>query len=207
MASATTGEKTGFTATYAMFAVALLLGVAGLALLTEGHSGHTGQVAAARAQSQTPPTTGHPPAPSTPSVSPFATPSPSAAKGEDPNFPSEPNTDRNIQGVLSRTSRPDLPRAQERALVALASAIQIADLTGVGRERWPGYFHGETPTVGYTHIRIQAGIARRVTTADTPVDVTLIWAGHSPTGQQLVWQRAFIRLTWDGSVWQPTPSQ
>jgi hypothetical protein len=112
-------------------------------------------------------------------------------------------SDRQIQQVLDGTQPADLPSQQEHALVTLAEQILSADLTGTGRSRWPSYFGTVPPAETYSGIHFQAGIARRDDGSDAVIDATLIWAGTSPRGQHLVWQRAVVQLAWDGQAWQP----
>jgi len=112
-------------------------------------------------------------------------------------------SDQQIQQILAGTQPADLPTAQERALVALAGQILTADVTGVGRGRWPAYFGAVAPIETYGDVRVHAGIARRHDGSDAVVDTTLIWSGTSPHGQHVSWQYAVIRLAWDGRSWQP----
>ncbi|MGR3938455.1 hypothetical protein [Streptomyces sp. BRA346] len=55
-----------------------------------------------------------------------------------------------------------------------------AEVTGHGRERWPGYFPDDHPVRPYRHFRIQAAVASRMN--DHQVVVHLVWAGASGSG-------------------------
>ncbi|AWN24795.1 hypothetical protein DKG71_00125 [Streptomyces sp. NEAU-S7GS2] len=95
--------------------------------------------------------------------------------------------DHAVQRLLDRFSPADLPPAQERDLVRIASQIWKADVTGRGRNRWPRYFApGTHATAGargaYAKVRIQAGIARKA--RGGRVEVRLVWAGTDPSGTQ-----------------------
>lgn len=106
-----------------------------------------------------------------------------------------PAGDRAVQLTLERTSPADLPRGQEGRLVQLARRVWTADVTGRGREQWPGYFAAHQtagPRGAYTRVRIQAGIARK--TAGSRVEVRLVWAGTDPSGDQRDGRLAVIVL-------------
>jgi len=115
-----------------------------------------------------------------------------------------PPPDAELQRLLDQTSSPNLPHDQEKALVALASRVLIADVTGKGREEFPGYWQGEPPVrQPITNIRTQAGIARAQQGRPDRVDVTLLWAGRDHSGKDLDRRRALIRLAYANGRWVP----
>lgn len=104
-----------------------------------------------------------------------------------------------------RTSEPtNLDRTIEQPLLALATEVLLADLTGVGRERFPDYLPGGPAIQTYREARVQAAVARRI--GDTTVETHLLWAGISPDGQYLERQTAVIRLRYLRQSWRPVRS-
>lgn len=114
-----------------------------------------------------------------------------------------PAGDHAVQALLDQSSRRDLPRTRERELVALASRIWRAEVTGAERTRWPAYFTGAPLRAPYRDVRVQAGIARTVDGRDDQVRVRLVWAGTSPAGQKADGRLALIRLDRRGDTWRP----
>ncbi|MFI2620527.1 hypothetical protein [Streptomyces sp. NPDC018584] len=108
-----------------------------------------------------------------------------------------------MQALLDRSSPRDLPRAREKELVALASRIWRADITGAERTRWPEYFTGAPLRAAYRKVRIQAGIARTADSHTGRVRVRLVWAGTTPAGQKQDGRLAQILLDRRGAVWRP----
>ncbi|WP_019711962.1 hypothetical protein [Streptomyces xinghaiensis] len=139
------------------------------------------------------------------SLAPFA-PSPSGALAP----PGEgPGGDRAVQRALDSLSRPDLPPGTERELLRLGRAVLLGDVTGRGRQRWPGYFDG--PVAGrYRQVRVQAAIARSAGGPGRAV-VHLVWAGTDPGGNHTAGRPATIRFTsagrtaleGGGASWEP----
>ncbi|GJF30265.1 hypothetical protein KNE206_29650 [Kitasatospora sp. NE20-6] len=111
--------------------------------------------------------------------------------------------DSYLQQVLEQTQPADLPAAQEKQLVALANQVLLADLTGQGRPAFPSYFGGQAATTAWSHVRVQAGIARRHASS-SQVDAHLVYAGTDPGGRAQERQTMTIVLAQasDGS-WQP----
>ncbi|MZE76738.1 hypothetical protein GTY57_06810 [Streptomyces sp. SID5475] len=138
-------------------------------------------------------------------MAPFA-PSPSGALAP----PGEgPGGDRAVQRALDSLSRPDLPPGTERELLRLGRAVLLGDVTGRGRQRWPGYFDG--PVAGrYRQVRVQAAIARSAGGPGRAV-VHLVWAGTDPGGNHTAGRPATIRFTsagrtaleGGGASWEP----
>ncbi|MFE3144323.1 hypothetical protein [Streptomyces scopuliridis] len=114
-----------------------------------------------------------------------------------------PAGDYAIQQVLERTSPADLTHAQEKELVALASRIWRAEVTGTGREEWPDYFAEQLLRAPYRDIRIQAGIARTVTGHPDRVHVRLVWAGTDPAGEYTDGRPVQVLLARHNTIWGP----
>ncbi|MEV8099119.1 hypothetical protein [Kitasatospora sp. NPDC085879] len=110
-----------------------------------------------------------------------------------------------LQQVLEQTQPADLPAAQEKQLVAMADQVLLADLTGQGRSAFPAYFGGRAATATWSHVRVQAGIARRHTGSNSQIDAHLVYAGTDPGGRAQERQTITIMLAQasGGSNWQP----
>ncbi|SNT33106.1 hypothetical protein [Actinacidiphila glaucinigra] len=115
----------------------------------------------------------------------------------------EPEADPLVQHGLDQARVEGLTPATARHLVALAKAIWTADVTGAGRDRWPGYFTDPVPQAVYTRFRIQAAVADRDTARPKAAVVRLVWAGADPAGTFLDGRTATIRLTKKGASWTP----
>ncbi|MFI1169178.1 hypothetical protein ACH4UM_37865 [Streptomyces sp. NPDC020801] len=114
-----------------------------------------------------------------------------------------PGGDYAIQQVLESSSPADLPRAEEKQLVALGSHIWLAEVTGTGRDQWPAYFGNELLRIPYRNVRIQAGIARSLGGSPSRVRVRLVWAGEDPAGEAEDGRPAQVLLIRHNSAWQP----
>ncbi|MFF1400800.1 hypothetical protein ACFVZD_44625 [Streptomyces sp. NPDC058287] len=150
----------------------------------------------------------HPDPSSTPASSPAATSRPERASAMPPSTAAEvpvagdgPAADHAVQRLMDSSSPADLPRAQERHLVALASRIWKAEVTGAGRQEWPAYFSHRQLRAGYRDVRIQAGIARSA--PDHRVAVRLVWAGTDPAGQNEDGRTAQMLFTRHNNAWRP----
>ncbi|MFF4344721.1 hypothetical protein ACFY00_32975 [Kitasatospora sp. NPDC001540] len=112
--------------------------------------------------------------------------------------------DSYLQQVLEQTQPADLPPAQEQQLVALASQVLLADLTGQGRSAFASYFGGQAATAPWSDVRVQAAIARRHQ-GGGDVDAHLVYAGTDPHGQAQERQTITIMLTQSagGADWLP----
>ncbi|MBC9729314.1 hypothetical protein [Streptomyces sp. TRM68367] len=139
----------------------------------------------------------------TPLPSPHPTASAAASAGVMPVAGDGPAGDYAFQQVLERSSPADLPHTQEVKLVALASRIWLADVTGAGRENWRGYFGEEPLRSPYRDVRIQAGIARTVGDRSDRVRVRLVWAGTDPAGEKQDGRPAEVILVREDTTWEP----
>lgn len=122
-----------------------------------------------------------------------------------PDVLAGPVPDDYLQQLLSETSTPNLDPDTEWQLVSLAGDVLIADLTGVGRGRWPAYFADQPPTTAWSAVSVQAGIARATNDSGRDVEVTLLWRGTTASGEQLERKLATVRLVTIGGHWQPRP--
>ncbi|MEY9842732.1 hypothetical protein [Streptacidiphilus sp. EB103A] len=113
-----------------------------------------------------------------------------------------PACDPAVQAMLDRSTPNNLPVVLEQQLAQLGRQVWLADVTGADRTRWPAYFTSPGSS-GYTHVRVQAAIARR--TATTTVTVTLLWAGTSPDAEPQIGLPGTVKLAQhaDGT-WEPT---
>ncbi|RKE03021.1 hypothetical protein [Streptomyces sp. TLI_171] len=132
------------------------------------------------------------PAP-TPAISPPAT-APVGTRTAPADLLAGEVPDRYLQLVLDQTQPADLPPTQEQQFVALADQVLLADLTGQGRAAFPSYFGGQAATAPWSHVRIQAGIARRHSGGGNEVDAHLVYAGTDPHGRAQERQSATIGL-------------
>ena len=133
--------------------------------------------------------------------SPTAAGAPSSSAREATVVGDGPAGDAAIQKVLEASSPANLPAALEQQLASLGRSVWLAQVTGQGRGTWPAYFRGEDTRWIYTHVRIQASIARLTT--DGRALVKLVWAGTDPTGQPHEAQPATITVQSSGGIWQP----
>ncbi|SEM72323.1 hypothetical protein [Streptacidiphilus jiangxiensis] len=198
-------------------AAASLLALGGsILLLPSGHSKAESPAAAQPARSAAPVVVPAPAAaPGTPAARPASsapttsTPSPTAAPSAPRTAPADllagDMPDSYLQQVLEQTQPADLPADQEKQLVALADQVLLADLTGAGRAAFPSYFAGQAATTSWTHVRVQAGIARRHPGSGNEVDAHLVYAGTDPRGQAQERQSITIVLAQaaGGTGWQP----
>ncbi|MEU9056255.1 hypothetical protein AB0D37_38695 [Streptomyces sp. NPDC048384] len=185
----------------------------GLALLRPGaadHSGRDAHLDQAEAQPVSPApsaaaadTTPRPAYTSAPPASRMSVASTAPAPDVVPVPGDGPAGDYAVQQLLGRSSPADLPRAKEKELVALASRIWLAEVTGAGREKWPSYFGDELLRAPYRDVRIQAGIARSVNGEPDRVRVHLVWAGTDPASQAEDGRSAQILLTRQHTTWEP----
>lgn len=179
----------------------------GLALLNPGTDPDTPRRGTAGPANQAMDNTDSQPAPRS-DLGPRKAPLPSAPSaaqkpGEVPVPGEGPAGDHAVQTLLDQSSPRDLPRSRERELVALASRIWRADITGAERTRWPKYFTGAPLRAAYRNVRIQAGIARTADGRTDRVRVRLVWAGTTPAGQKHDGRLAQIFLDRRGAVWRP----
>ncbi|MGW7006144.1 hypothetical protein ACWGCW_25865 [Streptomyces sp. NPDC054933] len=112
-----------------------------------------------------------------------------------------PAGDAAIQKVLAAANPANLPPALEQQLTMLGQRVWLAQATGQGREAWPAYFRDSDASWTYTHVRIQAAIARR--TPDGHAEVKLVWTGTDPTGETHEAEPATLHLLQGDSGWEP----
>jgi hypothetical protein len=106
-----------------------------------------------------------------------------------------------MQQALDAAVPRNLPESTERRLRSVGRQVWTAEVTGIGRERWPAYFTNSRPAGRYSQVRIQAVIARRT---DGEAVVHLLWAGADPFGNYADGRRATVRFSHEGgSSWTP----
>ncbi|MFB7419774.1 hypothetical protein ACFC1L_34800 [Streptomyces sp. NPDC056210] len=118
--------------------------------------------------------------------------------------------DRQIQELLERSWPADLPTRQASDLVAVARAVLFADVTGVGRDRFPTAFPTrDEPLIApaFSRVRIQAALARKDTTAKGQAVVHLVWAGADRGGTYTDGRLADLtfRHSQGDAAWEPLP--
>lgn len=139
-------------------------------------------------------------------------PSPSAPASMLPPRGEGAAGDRAIQQALETAWPADLRAGDERWLLAAGPALLRADVTGVGRGRWPEVFPGSgrglAPAFSAARFRVQAAIARRDGRPDRAV-VHLVWAGTDRGGAHSdgrITDLYFTRTSQEGvPVWVPQP--
>lgn len=138
--------------------------------------------------------------PPTPRFTQSAMPRPSVSQPEQIR---ESQNDNDLDRALRVSEQTNLDPGTERSLLMLAEAALRADLTGIGRERFPGYLPGQPPARVYRDVRIQAGVAYRID--DTTADAHLLWTATSPRGGRVERHTAIIRLKCTDHSWTPQP--
>lgn len=132
------------------------------------------------------------------------------AAGSSPTAGDDRPTDGQLQADLDKATG-GLPPAAAAALTRLGVAVVRADLTGVGRAQFPGYW---PPTAGQATagpqldvMTVDAAGARALARDGTRVQVTVIWSGLNPAGLRLARQHSTVELDWDltTSKWLPRP--
>ena len=139
--------------------------------------------------------------PAPPRVTPWSTPS---SPRPVPDSLSGRVNDGDLNRALRTSEASNLDPQLEQPMLALAKLALLADLTGVGRERFPDYLPGHRPTRVYQEARVQAGVARRVNAVT--VEAHLVWAAKSPDGEYVERQTAIVRLQHVGQSWVPIRS-
>lgn len=131
-----------------------------------------------------------------------APPSAPAAARALPEPGAGPRADPLVQKALDQALPSDLAPADEAQLTVLGRAVWMAELTGAGRSKWPGYFPDSPSAVTYSRTRIQALIARRASHQADAV-VHLVWAGADPAGTFMDGRTATLRFTRQAGAWTP----
>ncbi|MET9669612.1 hypothetical protein ABZY19_30305 [Streptomyces sp. NPDC006475] len=117
---------------------------------------------------------------------------------------SGPAADPSVQRALERAMPRDLPAGLSSRLATLSRAVWAAEVTGIGRQKWPRHFT-QPATAAYTRVRIQAAVARRDPhqPGTKAAVVHLVWAGADPSGTYLDGRPATVRFTREGATWNP----
>ncbi|MCI0686156.1 MAG: hypothetical protein L0Y54_02800 [Sporichthyaceae bacterium] len=99
-------------------------------------------------------------------------------------------------------STPALSATERDAAIEVAGRVLLADLTGWGRNAFPGFWD-EPARALWTDVRIQASTAEGAGLDPVRVSVTLIWAGTSPIGEPVERRRSVVTVEQSGSGWKP----
>ncbi|GAC1309722.1 MAG: hypothetical protein NVSMB16_06270 [Acidimicrobiales bacterium] len=109
--------------------------------------------------------------------------------------------------VLTQLSDPKgsgLDPELARQLTAIGVGVVRADVTGVGRDAYPGYWTSSSYTPCCSSIREQGAGARPSITHPGDVEVTTVWdADRTDGGPALRRQQSIVRLHQGPSGWQP----
>ena len=93
-----------------------------------------------------------------------------------------------------------------RQLAAIGVAVTKADVTGAGRDAFPGYWRPGAYTPCCSNIGVEAAGARPSVTRPGDVDVVVIWgADRSDGGPALRNQESTVHLHHSTTGWQPVP--
>ncbi|NGO79521.1 hypothetical protein G6045_28280 [Streptomyces sp. YC504] len=95
-------------------------------------------------------------------------------------------------------------------MVAAGRSVLIADVSGLGRTRWPQLFARQGAVApAFSRVRVQAAIARRGSSPDEAL-VHLVWAGADRGGTYSdgrITDITFTRTSKKGeAIWTPLPS-
>jgi hypothetical protein len=105
---------------------------------------------------------------------------------------------------LADPAHSDLPPPLFARLTELGTRVQLAYLTGVGREEFPGYFGRDAVPALYTDVHIESAGARSRNGRRDAADVTVAWSGRPTDGGPPVDHHTTVVLlvSRDGD-WQP----
>ena len=114
---------------------------------------------------------------------------------------------RNDSSVpLSGASSSAVEPALARRLVSLGEAVVRADVTGVGRAAFPGYWSPGAYAACCTAVRVAGAAAMPSATHPGDVDVTVIWdAVRSDGGPALRNQQSIVHMHRTLIGWEPIP--
>ncbi|MFD6798643.1 hypothetical protein [Streptomyces cyaneofuscatus] len=119
---------------------------------------------------------------------------------------SGPGADPVVQRAVEDAISPDLPPDIAREVAELGRRVWLAEVTGVGRDRWPGYFPATVRSTLYARVRIQAAIGRRDQEGPGVV-AHLVWAGAGPSGTYMDGRTATVRFIRKGETGTWTPQR
>lgn len=121
-----------------------------------------------------------------------------------PTYPSTPPTgvDAGYAASIAEMARSDLEPALFRETTAIGVAVLTADVTGKGRERWPGYWPPGPYRPCCEALRIHAAGAR----SDGPdqVLVRVLWSADRIGSTQAVrYRESLVPLSRRAGAWEP----
>jgi hypothetical protein len=98
----------------------------------------------------------------------------------------------------------DLPPDLFAELTDLGTRVEIAYLTGVGREEWPGYFGPDNVAPLWRDVQVAAAGARSRNGATDAVEVTVVWSRQPvDAGAVVEGHISVVLLTLRNGTWQP----
>lgn len=186
-----------------MMLAALVLAAAGVIILTTSShlqadvatSSTTSVTASASAAA--PPPSLPPPAP-TPDVSDASGPQQTPPAYEAPQL-----SDEQLQAYLDEADPSTVPDPLRGELVALASDVLDADLTGQGREKWPSYFDAQPATKIWSDVHHRAAVVKWGKGGELVAEVTLLWSATDSLGVRHEDVASTITLVRVASGWSP----
>ncbi|TFE25063.1 hypothetical protein E0F15_20620 [Frankia sp. B2] len=118
-----------------------------------------------------------------------------------------PPSDAVLQAGLDATPAAGVPPITAAAAVAVARQVLTADITGVGRAAFPGYWPSAAFQPTYHAVHIQAATVSTATVlaqgGARQLDVTLLWTGTQADGVITDSQQATVHLRSAGDSWAP----
>jgi len=118
-----------------------------------------------------------------------------------------PPSDAVLQAGLDATAAAGVPPSTAAAAVTVARQVLTADITGVGRAAFPGYWTAGAfqPTYHAVHIQAAAVTAAAPSPSggSAQLDVTVLWTGTQADGVIADSQQAIVRLRSAGERWTP----
>ncbi len=120
----------------------------------------------------------------------------------------EPGGDQRSAGSNSPSPAPrngpeaTLPPTTAADVAAIASRVLTADLTGIGRGEFPGYWPGEPDQAACRAVQVTSTAVHTNATGDL-ADVTLLWTGTRTDGTTVDDQPATVRLHHTDGTWTP----
>jgi len=118
-----------------------------------------------------------------------------------------PPSDAVLQAGLDATAAAGIPPGTVAAVLITACQVLVADITGVGRAAFPGYWSSGTFQPAYHDVHIQAATVTSAAVSPhggpAQLDVTLLWTGAQADGVIAESQEATVRLRSAGGSWTP----
>lgn len=105
---------------------------------------------------------------------------------------------------LADPASSDLPPDLYARLSDLGSRVEVAYLTGMGREDWPGYFGHDDVEPQWSVVQVLAAGARSRNGATDAAEATVVWSGLPLDGGAAVdGHISVVLLVFRNGTWQP----